>query len=115
MLVEKKYKEGDIVTLVILGAPEVVGVFVSEDETTITLTDPAYVMNVPPSEENPDGGYNFGPFSVTGRTMDVDVMINKSSIISCMKSWQGHADNYTATLAVSKASVEGLRELEQED
>ena len=115
MLVEKKYKEGDIVTLIIIGAPEVVGTFVSEDETTITLTDPAYVLNVQPSQENPEGGYNFGPFSVTGRTADVIVTFNKSTIISCMKSWQGHADNYTATLALAKDNLKDLEKLEKED
>lgn len=114
MLVEKKYKEGDVVTIIMPGMPELLGKFVSEDENTITINEPAHIISRQPSEENPDGGYDFVPFSVTGKS-NGDVTINKASIVSSMKTWQGHADNYTVVILQAKEQIKELEQLEQED
>jgi len=114
MLVEKKYKEGDVVTLVMPSMPETLGVFVSEDETTITLNCPAHIIPNPPSDGNPEGGYNFIPFSVTGKS-NSDIIINKSTIISSMKTWQGHADNYKEVIKQAIEEFDELEKSEQED
>ena len=114
MLVEKKYKEGDVVTLVMPGMPELLGKFVSEDENTITINEPAHIINRPPSEENPDGGYDFIPFSVTGKS-NGDVIINKSTLISSMKTWQGHADNYKEVIKQAIEEFDKLEKSEKDD
>lgn len=114
MLVEKKYKEDDVVTIIMPGMPELLGKFVSEDENTITINEPAHIIPRHPSEESPDGGYDFVPFSVTGKS-NSDVTINKTAIISFMKTWQGHADNYTGVILQAKEQIKELEQLEQED
>lgn len=108
MLVEKNYKEGDIVTLIIAGLPETIGKFVSETQDSITLNGAAHLV---PSHKSEEKSYDFIPVSITGQSNE-DVSFNKSHIISSMNSWQGHADNYIAV--IEKAKLE-LKNLEQED
>lgn len=99
MLVEAKYKVGDIITVALISGQEVLGKLVKEDDVYTTIKRPL-TLAVGPQ------GAAFQPFTMTGES-DGDVDIKSSKVVALLKSNKETSDAYraaTSGLVVPEAS-----------
>lgn len=89
MIIDIPYKEGDTVTLKTTGGEEVIGRYVKDDTTTITLKKP---MSIVMGQQ----GVGLGPFAVT-LNPDVQVAINKHATLFVHKTDGEMAKQYIAS------------------
>jgi hypothetical protein len=86
MLKEKTYDSGDIVTLYLQTGQEILGKFVSEDDSSTTITKPLTIAMGPK-------GAAFQTFTVTGDS-EKNVQFKSNKIISILKTRKDTADSY---------------------
>ena len=86
MLVEKTYNSGDIVTVYLQTGQEILGKFVSEDDTSTVLTKPLTVAIGPQ-------GAAFQTFTVTGDSEN-NVSFKTGKIISVLKTNEATSSSY---------------------
>ena len=86
MLKEKTYDSGDIVTLYLQTGQEILGKFVSEDDSFTTITKPLTIAMGPK-------GAAFQTFTVTGDS-EKNVQFKSNKIISILKTRKDTADSY---------------------
>ena len=90
MLKEKTYDHGDIVTVYLQTGQEILGKFVSEDDSFTTITKPLTIAMGPK-------GAAFQTFTVSGDSAN-NVALKTSKIIAVLKTNDDTADSYrTAT------------------
>jgi hypothetical protein len=101
MLFEKKYGEGDVVTLKIVSGEEVIGRFVKEDMMSITLSKPLTIGMTPK-------GPGMAPVLMTVDP-DATLSFNKQAIIIVTPCYKEIADQYvyqtTGIQPVSASSI----------
>ena len=101
MLFEKKYSEGDVVTLKLISGEEVLGRFVSEDMVGITLSKPLTIGMTPK-------GPGMAPVLMTVNP-DANLTFNKQSIVVSAPCYKEIADQYiyqtTGIQPVSAGSI----------
>ena len=101
MLKEKTYDSGDIVTLYLQTGQEILGKFVSEDDSSTTITKPLTIAMGPK-------GAAFQTFTVTGDS-EKNVQFKSNKIISILKTRKDTADSYTqATSTIITPGKGGL-------
>jgi len=101
MLKEKTYDHGDIVTVYLQTGQEILGKFVSEDDSFTTITKPLTIAMGPK-------GAAFQTFTVTGDS-EYDVQFKSNKIISVLKTRKDTADSYTqATSTIITPGKGGL-------
>ncbi len=86
MLKEKTYNSGDIVTVYLQTGQEILGKFVSEDDTSTVLTKPLTVAIGPQ-------GAAFQTFTVTGDS-EKNVSFKTGKIISVLKTNEATSSSY---------------------
>jgi ABC-type enterochelin transport system ATPase subunit len=86
MLKEKTYNSGDIVTVYLQTGQEILGKFVSEDDTTTIIKKPLTVAIGPQ-------GAAFQTFTVTGDSEN-DVSFKTGKIISVLKTNDATSSSY---------------------
>ena len=86
MLFEKKFSDGDVVTLKLISGEEVLGRFVSEDMVSITLSKPLTIGMTPK-------GPAMAPVLMTVDP-DNDLTFNRSSVIVYVKCHKEIANQY---------------------
>ena len=86
MLKEKTYNSGDIVTVYLQTGQEILGKFVSEDDTSTVLTKPLTVAIGPQ-------GAAFQTFTVTGDS-EKNVSFKTGKIISVLKTNEQTCSSY---------------------
>lgn len=91
MLLTKKYKDNDIISLKLSSGEEILGRFVREDDQTIYITKPSVLMM------NPQG-MGMVPFMFTVNPDD-EYSLNKSAVIT-----HAHTDSDIAKQYLSKTS-----------
>lgn len=102
MLFEKsKYVEGDIISLKLISGDEIIGKYIIEDLSTVTIKKPVMIAIT-------KNGPALAPIMMTVEP-DKDFTINKSSIIFQGNTVQDIADQYiyqtTGIQPVSKGSI----------
>ena len=101
MLFEKKYSEGDVVTLKLISGEEVLGRFVSEDMIGITLSKPLTIGMTPK-------GPAMAPVLMTVDP-DTNLTFNKQAVILTTACHKEIADQYiyqtTGIQPVSAGSI----------
>jgi hypothetical protein len=101
MLIEKKLKEHDIVTVALINGQEVIGRFVAETDTGVSIKKPLTLVI------SQQGGA-FQPFTITGDT-DGEMVIRAHSIVSLLKTRYDVATAYTgATSGIVVPESKGL-------
>lgn len=86
MLFEKKYSEGDVISLKLLSGEEVIGRYVSEDMTTLTLSKPLMIAMT-------SKGPGMAPIMITV-TPESDLSFSKQSVMITAKCYKEIADQY---------------------
>lgn len=86
MLFEKKYSDGDVVSLKLSSGEEVVGRFVSEDMTTLTLSKPLMIAMTAK-------GPGMAPVMMTVNP-EADLSFSKQSVMVTAKCYKEIADQY---------------------
>lgn len=101
MLFEKKYSDGDVVTLKLISGEEVLGRFVSEDMMSITLSKPLTIGMTPK-------GPGMAPVLMTVDP-DASLTFNKQTVILVTSCHREIADQYiyqtTGIQPVSAGSI----------
>ena len=87
MLKEKRYEEGDIVTLVLTGGQELLGKFVSESGDYFIIKKPLTLMY--------GQKISFQPFTVTGDSEN-EVVLHADKIVSVLQTNKETTKAYTA-------------------
>ena len=86
MLIEKRFTDGDVVSLKLTSGEEILGRFVKEDMVTITLSKPLMIAMTPK-------GPAMAPVMMTVNP-ESDLTFNKSSIIVSANCYKEIADQY---------------------
>lgn len=101
MLFEKKFSEGDVVTLKVISGEEILGRFVSEDMSSITISKPLMIAMTPK-------GPAMAPVMVTVNP-ETQLSFNKQAIIVSAICFKEIADQYiyqtTGIQPVSAGSI----------
>jgi hypothetical protein len=101
MLFEKKFSEGDVVSLKTTGGEEIIGRFVKDDMMAITLEKPLMIAMTPK-------GPAMAPVMMTVNP-DASLTFNKSTIIVTAACYKEIADQYvyqtTGIQPVSAGSI----------
>jgi hypothetical protein len=101
MLFEKKYSEGDVVSLKLTSGEEVIGRFVKEDMTSVTLERPSMIAMTPK-------GPGMAPVMFTVN-QESSLTFNKSTVMITANSLKDIADQYvfqtTGIQPVSAGSI----------
>lgn len=104
MLFEKKYTEGDVITLKLISGEEVIGKFLTEDMQTMTLSKP---LSIGMTQKGP----GMGPVLITVDP-DATLAFNKQAIILTAACHKDIADQYvyqtTGIQPVSAGSVKSV-------
>lgn len=86
MLIEKRFGEGDVVSLKLTSGEEILGRYAKEDMVSITLSKPLMIAMTPK-------GPAMAPVMMTVNP-DSDLTFNKSSIIVSANCYKEIADQY---------------------
>ena len=86
MLIEKRFTDGDVVSLKLTSGEEILGRFVKEDMVTITLSKPLMIAMTPK-------GPAMAPVMMTVNP-ESDLTFNKSSVIVSANCYKEIADQY---------------------
>ena len=86
MLIEKRFTDGDVVSLKLTSGEEILGRFVKEDMVTITLSRPLMIAMTPK-------GPAMAPVMMTVNP-ESDLTFNKSSVIVSANCYKEIADQY---------------------
>lgn len=86
MLVDAKYKADDIVTISLISGQEVLGKFVSEDDSNISLARPLTIAMGPQ-------GAAFQPFTITGESSG-SVSFRTDKLVAVLKTNSDTVDAY---------------------
>ena len=86
MLFEKKYSEGDVVSLKLTSGEEVIGRFIKEDMTSITLERPSMIAMTPK-------GPGMAPVMFTVN-QEGSLTFNKATVMIAANSIKEIADQY---------------------
>lgn len=101
MLFEKKYSDGDVVSLKVISGEEILGRYVSEDMTSITLSRPLMIAMTPK-------GPAMAPVMMTVNP-ESQLTFNKSAIIISSPCYKEIAEQYifqtTGIQPVSAGSI----------
>ena len=101
MLFEKKFSEGDVVTLKVISGEEILGRFVSEDMSSITISKPLMIAMTPK-------GPAMAPVMITVNP-ETQLSFNKQAIIVSAMCFKEIADQYiyqtTGIQPVSAGSI----------
>ena len=100
MLVEKKYKTNDIVTIALTSGQEALGKLVSENDTSITLTRPLTIAFGPQ-------GAAFQPFTITGDS-EGEVTFMKDKVVAILKTNKETTEGYRQATSSIIAPEQGL-------
>lgn len=101
MLFEKKYSEGDVVTLKLTSGDEVIGKFVSEDMMGFTLSKPLTIGMTPK-------GPGMAPVLMTVNP-DANLTFSKQAIVVSAFCYQEIADQYIyQTTGIQTVSASSL-------
>ena len=101
MLVNKTYKQNDIITVALLTGQELIAKFVSEDDGSIVIKKPLTLVFGPE-------GAAFQPYTITGDS-DNEVTIRMHTVISVLKTKGEIATAYSgATSGLVVPEKQGL-------
>ena len=97
------FKQGDVVTLVLVNGAEIIGEYISENPTEYTLKRPRMV------QANQQGVGLVNGVCMTGSEPDGDLEFNKSGVIFVIKTVEEMAKGYRQQVSGLVLPTEGLK------
>ena len=86
MLIETPFKDGDIVTIKILGGDEIVG-------RLLSILDFSYTINKPHAVMMGQQGFGLAPYVLTAGP-DFKVVLKEEHVVCIVKTYEGVAKEY---------------------
>lgn len=110
MLIEKKFKQGDVVSLKLISNEELVAKFVDEITDSVTITKPL-LLNISIDERSGKPGLQMFPFFLLGADTDEKITLSRNHIIAMVLSRDDIKSGYihnTTGIAIPTGNEKGL-------